>query len=134
MEPDFSWIFFVLFLIIPLARIIPRLLNRRKMKENYSQTITQKPSDSTYADLNPQPQRESTKPRTKSMLVLGELNRGTRIFDKLQKNTGIENIELETILDDLESRKMIEVRHVSGLFGKKIELHSTEKGFKEYYS
>ena len=104
------------------------------MKENYSQTITEKIFDSTYADSNPQPQRESAKPRTKSMLVLGELNRGTKIFDKLQKNTGIENIELETILDNLESRKMIEVRHVSGLFGTKIELHSTEKGFKEYYS
>ena len=36
MEIDYSWIFLLIFLIIPLARILPRILKRTGFKENIS--------------------------------------------------------------------------------------------------
>ena len=36
MEIDYSWIFLLIFLIIPLARILPRILKRTGFKENLS--------------------------------------------------------------------------------------------------
>ena len=35
------------------------------------------------------PEQEFRKPSTKKMLVLGELNRGTKSFENVQKNTGL---------------------------------------------
>ena len=68
------------------------------------------------------------------MLVLGELNRGTKYFENLQKKTGFDSMELESILEDLEKNGMLKVHQKQGLFGLKTELLPTEKGFKEYYS
>ena len=36
MEENYSWIYLLIFLIIPLARIVPRLLRRGAYKENIS--------------------------------------------------------------------------------------------------
>mgnify|MGYP001387330455 FL=1 len=36
MEENYSWIYLLIFLIIPLARIVPRLLRRAGLKENIS--------------------------------------------------------------------------------------------------
>ena len=78
--------------------------------------------------------RESTKPLTKDMLVLGELNRGTTKFEKIVKNTGIDSKELDSILKDLENRNLMRVEQKNGVLGPKVELFPTDKGFKEYYS
>lgn len=127
MDPDFSWIYLLIFLMIPLARIIPRLLARKRMKNSHSQTIQEKQFQPTFDEY-------SEKPQTKNMLVLGEINKGSKTFENIQKNTGLSNKELEEILEDLEKNDMLKVHQKQGLFGTKIELYPTDKGFKEYYS
>ena len=72
--------------------------------------------------------------QTNDMLVLGELNKGTKQFDKIQKNTNLDVNELESILEDLQRQGLMRVEHKKGPFGTKVELHSTEKGFDKYYS
>ena len=134
MDPDFSWIYLLIFLMIPLARIIPRLLTRKRMKNNASQTVQEKQLKPTFDEYSEKPQKEFTTPQTKNMLVLGALNRGSKTFENIQKNTGLDNQDLETILEDLEKDGMLKVRQKQGLFGSKIELYPTDKGFKEYYS
>ena len=139
-EPNFSWIYLIIFLAIPLARIIPRLLAKRGIGINPSNTIHEQkyPDFDNYAQKpsmeTSKPTIEPSKPQTKSMLVLGELNRGTRYFEKIQKNTGLNNRELESILEDLENNGMLKVHQKQGLFGTKTELIPTDKGFKEFYS
>jgi len=133
-DPNFSWIYLVIFLAIPLARIIPRLLARRKMKNNSSQTVQERQFQPSFDEYTEKPQREFSKPQTKNMLVLGELHKGSKTFESIQKNTGLDNKDLETILEDLEKDGMLKVHQKQGLFGTKIELYPTDKGFKEYYS
>ena len=123
-DPNFSWIYLVIFLAIPLARIIPRLLTKKRIGNKMLQD-TQSQSDVSKMTLRPQ---------TKNMLVLGALNRGSKTFESIQKNTGLDNKELDTILEDLENDGMLKVEQKQGFFGPKIELYPTEKGFKEYYS
>jgi len=67
------------------------------------------------------------------MQVLGELNKGVRDFNKIQKNLGINNQELENILKDLEDQGLMKIVKRGGLVGVKVELYATEKGFKKYY-
>ena len=82
----------------------------------------------------PETREKNPKPKTKSMMVLGELNNGTRTFEKVQKNTGLDSEELNKILENLEKQGLLKVQQKQGLFGLKVELYPTEKGFKEYYS
>ena len=136
MASDFSWIYLVIFLIIPLSRIIPRLLAKRRMKNNASQIIQEEQIQPSFDEFSRKPQSEfsSPKPQTKDMIVLGELNKGSKTFENIQKNTGIGDKELNTILEDLEKNGLLEVHQKQGLFGPKIELYPTDKGFKKYYS
>ena len=138
------WIYFIFFLI-PLVRIIPRMLRRMKNKNStkpqssfFSQQFTHDTNDtmqgpSNDASMQEHPNEIPTR-QTNDMLVLGELNKGTKQFDKIQKNTNLDSNELESILDDLERQGLMRVEHKKGPFGSKIELHSTEKGFDKYYS
>ncbi len=80
------------------------------------------------------PQMESDKPQTKNNLVLGALNRGSKTFEDIQKNTGLNNSELDAILEDLENNGLMKVVHKQGMLGPKTEILPTDKGFKEYYS
>ena len=95
MATDFSWIYLLIFLIIPLSRIIPRILAKRRMKNNSSQTIQEKefqPSFDEYREPQREfskTQREFTKPQSKNMLVLGELNRGSKTFESIQKTQAL---------------------------------------------
>ena len=41
---------------------------------------------------------------------------------------------LNSILEDLEKKGLMKVVKKQGMFGPKVELYSTDKGFKEYYS
>jgi len=90
--------------------------------------------EKTSTNTIERPVRNLARPETKDMLVLGELNRGIKNFDKIQKIIGLERNELISILDDLEKRGLMRVEEKSGPFGPKIELYATDKGFKEYYS
>jgi len=142
-EEGFAWFYLVIFLMIPLMRIIPRLLRRRKMKniipsqtfsggkfEQSNDTIQEHTRDPSIQEFA----RDPSKPKTKDMLVLGELNGGTKNCEGDKKNTDLNSDELNSILENLEKRGLIRVEQKKGLFGVKVELYSTEKGFREYYT
>jgi len=135
MTDHFYWIW-IIFLMFPLIRIIQRYLRKRNM-QNYPQSSEKhlemqlKTNSSETIDA---PRRNLTKPETKDMLVLGELNRGAKNFETMQKITGLEHDELISILDDLEKRGLMRVEKKSSFFGTKIELYVTDKGFQVYYS
>jgi len=140
-DPNFSWIYIIIFLAIPLARIIPRLLAKRGIGKSFIQPQQQKSFEPSFVKPAQERQSESfepkidpSKPQTKNNIVLGALNRGSKTFESIQKNTGLENQELDIVLEGLEKNGMLKVVHKQGLFGPKTELHPTDKGFKEYYS
>ena len=132
MEADFSWMYLIIFLMIPLARILPRILKKLKSGNSESQEIPQRQFESNSTEY--QEPSKSSKPQTKNMLVLGELHRGVKQFEDIQKNTGLTTEELNSILEDLENNGLMKAQQKSGLFGMKTELVPTDKGFKEYYS
>ena len=146
MSEHFYWIW-AIFFIIPLVSIIRRYLRKRNMQnfskssEQYHQMQFQTNSSEIETPrrnfLEPEPKSESksaSKPETKDIQVLGELNRGAKNFEEIQKITGLERDELVSILKDLEDRRLMKVEEKSGLFGPKVELYLTDKGYKEYYS
>ena len=147
MEADFSWMYLIIFLMIPLARILPRILKKLKSGNSESQEIPQRQFESNFNRYEDQSDKQfesnsteyqeppkSSKPQTKNMLVLGELHRGVKQFEDIQKNTGLTTNELDSILEDLENNGLMKAQQKSGLFGMKTELVPTDKGFKEYYS
>mgnify|MGYP000347173117 CR=1 FL=1 len=140
-EPNFSWIYIIIFMAIPLARIIPRLLAKRGIGKSFIQPQQSKPFEPSFVKPAQEDQSESferkidsSKPQTKNNLVLGALNRGSKSFESIQKNTGLDSKDLDYILEDLEKNGMLKVVQKQGMFGSKTELHPTDKGFKEYYS
>ena len=140
-EPNFSWIYIIIFLAIPLARIIPRLLAKKDIGKSFIQPQQPKPFEPSFVRPAQEPQSESFEPRTdpskpqsKNDLVLGALNRGSKSFESIQKNTGLDNQDLDAILEYLEKNGLMKVVHKQGMFGPKTEIHPTDKGFKEYYS
>jgi DNA-binding HxlR family transcriptional regulator len=140
-DPNYSWVYLIIFLAIPLARIIPRILSKYGIGKNTTNTIQEKQFQSGFDEYSQKPQMESSessmntsKPQTKNNLVLGVLNRGSKTFENIQKNTGLDNTELDAILEDLEKNGLMKVVHKQGMFGPKTEIIPTDKGFREYYS
>ena len=70
----------------------------------------------------------------KDVIVLGTIKSGVKSFNKICQVAKIEPSKLNSILEKLESRGLIDVKEKSGLFGKKVEIHATEKGGKELES
>ena len=140
-EPNFSWIYILIFLAIPLARIIPRILAKRGIGKSFIPPQQEKPFEPSFVKLAQErpsefiePQIDPSKPQSKNNLVLGVLNRGSKSFESIQKNTGLDSQDLDAILEDLEKNGLLKVVHKQGMFGPKTELYPTDKGFKEYYS
>jgi len=144
-EEGFSWIYLIFFLI-PLARIVPRLVRKwRKGKDvDENQFIQSNPEiekmpdtferANSFEKIEPfEKPKSDGKPQNKEMQVLGELNKGIKDFNKIQKNLGINNQELEGILKDLEDQGLMKVVKRGGLVGTKVELYPTDEGFKRYY-
>ena len=128
-EEGFMWIYLIFFMV-PLARILPRLVRKWRNKNT---TFTEK----QFSPNNPEiEQRKESfeKPQNNEMTVLGELNKGINNFHKIQKNIAIDNKELENILNDLEDQGLMKIVKKGGLFRMKTELYPTDKGFKKYYS
>ncbi|MCA9811419.1 MAG: winged helix-turn-helix transcriptional regulator [Nitrosarchaeum sp.] len=67
----------------------------------------------------------------KDVIVLGAIKNGNRKFDKIQKIAKIDGGELNSILEKLEERGLINVEEKKGWLGKKIEITVTEKGTRE---
>ena len=107
---------------------------KRRMQNNSSQTIQEKQFQSDFKPYSKPAQSQPDKPQTKEMRVVRELNIGSRTFEKIQKNTGIEAKELDSILSSLEKNGTLKVMKKQGMLGPKIELFLTDKGFKEYFS
>jgi len=144
MTEHLYWIW-AIFFIIPLVSIIRRYLRKRNM-QNFSKSSEQyhEMQFKTNSSKIETPRRNLLEPElehepepeleTKDKQVLGELNRGVKNFEEIQKITGLERDKLVSILKDLEKRRLMKVEEKSGLFGRKVELYLTDKGFKKYYS
>ena len=141
-EPNFSWIYIIIFLAIPLARILPRILAKAGIGKNFSQSLQPKESESYFDEYSQKPPMESSQkppmessqPISKNELVLAALNKGSKSFESIQKNTGLNNQELDAVLEDLEKNDMLKVVQKQGMLGPKTELYPTDKGFREYHS
>ena len=67
----------------------------------------------------------------KDIIVLGAIKHGIKKFDKIQKMTEVEADELNSILEHLERRGLIQTEQKKGWFGTKVEITATDKGSKE---
>ena len=134
-DPNFSWIYLVIFLAIPLARIIPRLLAKYRGEQPSSDQFERRFDGFGQPESNLSfTKKEPEKPLTRERQVLRELHQGVNSFDNHQKNTGFDTPMLNSILEDLEKQGLMKVVEKQGMFGPKVELYSTDKGFKDYYS
>ena len=141
-QDGFAWIYLVFFLVIPLSRIIPRLVQKWRQKDKgQPEQFAQQSYQSTNEIAAPSSSRKYSedipsemKPQSLDMLVLGELNRGVKNFNSIQRNLGIDTEKLDETLQSLENQGLMKVQHKQGLFGPKIELIPTDKGFKKFYS
>ncbi len=133
MTDHFYW-FWLIFLMIPLVRVIQGYIRKRNNPDYNKSSDKRVETQFERPNTIEKPVRNLARPETKDMLVLGELNRGVKKFEKIQKITGLEHDELISIFDDLEKRGLMRVEEKSGPFGPKVELVVTDKGFKEYYS
>ena len=148
MEENYSWIYLLIFMIIPLARILPRLLRRAGLKQDISARPEtprgnffqeSPPADNFRESSSPDnfqesPRREefSTKNWPKEKIVLGLLMTNISKFEELQKKGNISTNNLDTILQDLEKKGLMRPVEKSGPFGKSIQLKITEKGAAEF--
>ena len=149
MEIDYSWIFLLIFLIIPLARILPRILKRTGFKENISARLESprenffKESDyadnfkeSDYADnfkeSPPTEEEFSTRNWSTEKIVLGLLMTSISKFEDLQKRGNLSTNNLDRILQNLEKKGFMTPVEKSGPFGTSVQLKITEKGANEF--
>ena len=148
MEENYSWIYLLIFMIIPLARILPRLLRRAGLKQDISARpetprgnfFQESPSADNFREssspdnFQESPRREefSTKNWSKEKIVLGLLMTNISKFEELQKKGNISTNNLDTILQDLEKKGRMRHEEKSGPFGKSIQLKITEKGAAEF--
>ena len=157
MEENYSWIYLLIFLIIPLARIVPRLLRRAGLKENISarpesprgnffqessspDNFQESSSPDNFQEssspdnFQESPRREefSTKNWPKEKIVLGLLLTNITKFEEIQKKGNLSTNNLDTILQDLEKKGLMQPVEKTGPFGKSIQLRITEKGAAEF--
>ena len=148
MEENYSWIYLLIFMIIPLARILPRLLRRAGLKQDISARpetprgnfFQESPSADNFREssssdnFQESPRREefSTKNWPKEKIVLGLLMTNISKFEELQKKGNISTNNLDTILQDLEKKGLMRPVEKTGPFGKSIQLRITEKGAAEF--
>ena len=148
-DGDFFWIYLIFF-AIPLARIIPRVIRKWQNKDKFTPKNQhnqnfQKPLQErnerrdTFENVKSFDSQESfetsepfEKPMEKDMQILGEINKGIKDFNEIQKNVKINNKELEKILKNFEDEGLMRVIKKDGVMGSKIELHPTEKGYRKF--
>ena len=137
MEENYSWIYLLIFLIIPLARIIPRLLKRGRYSPNVSD-VSQRTRTNSFEesrnDYQNSPSKEefSTKNWPKEKIVLGLLMTKITKFEEIQKRANLTTNTLDSILQDFEKKGLMTPVEKNGTFGQSIELRITEKGTSEF--
>jgi hypothetical protein len=135
------------------ARIIPRVIRKRNMTglQNNAEGIDK----SQFSDRMEMPRderrdqikrddrdnskkqshaREDITPESKEMMVLGQIRHGYNTFDVIRKNTGFSREELNSILERFEKDQMIRVEQKKGMFGIKVVMSLTKKGYRKYDS
>tara|TARA_B100000678_G_scaffold198868_1_gene167039 strand:+ start:1747 stop:2202 length:456 start_codon:yes stop_codon:yes gene_type:complete len=148
MEENYSWIYLLIFLIIPLARIVPRLLRRAGLKENISARPESPRGNFFQESSSPDNFQESSSPDNfqessrreefstknwpKEKIVLGLLLTNITKFEEIQKRGNLSTNNLDTILQDLEKKGLMKPIEKTGPFGKSIQLRITEKGAAEF--
>ena len=136
---SWQWIF-VFFVILMIARIVPRMVKQRKMTLQRSDVVTpdqpfSEPRDQPFVkEAKERPFTKEARPESKDMMVLGQINRGYKTFGEISKKTGLNSAEINSILGDLEKRGLMRVEQKKGLLGNKVELLPTAKGYREYDS
>lgn len=148
-DGDFVWIYLIFFMI-PLARVIPRMIrkwqnkNTQVSENQYRQNFhNPKQEHHTFEKAETFEKVETVerehsfekpdeRPVNQDMRVLGEINRGIKDFNQIQKNLNIDNQKLENILKKFEDSGMMRVVKKDGVMGSKIEIHPTEKGYKRF--
>ena len=70
-------------------------------------------------------------PASKEVIILGAIKAGINKFEKIQKIRHIDPKEVESILEQLEKKELVQVEEKKGVLGIKIEIKVTEKGNKE---
>ena len=135
-------------MIIPLARILPRLLKRAGLKQDISarpetprgnffqessspDNFRESSSPDNFQE-SPRKEEFSTKNWPKEKIVLGLLLTDISKFEEIQKRANLSTGNLDTILQDLEKRGLMRPVEKSGPFGKSIQLRITEKGAAEF--
>ena len=68
---------------------------------------------------------------SKEVIILGAIKAGINKFEKIQKIRHIDPKEVESILEQLEKKELVQVEEKKGFLGIKIEIRVTEKGNKE---
>jgi DNA-binding HxlR family transcriptional regulator len=68
---------------------------------------------------------------SKEVIILGAIKAGINKFEKIQKIRHIDPKEVESILEQLEKKELVQVEEKKGVLGIKIEIKVTEKGNKE---
>ena len=139
MEENYSWIYLLIFMIIPLARILPRLLKRAGLKQDISArpetprgNFFQESSSPDNFREPPRKEEFSTKNWPKEKIVLGLLMTKISKFEEIQKKGNLSTNNLDTILQDLEKKGLMTPVEKSGPFGKSIQLKITQKGIAEF--
>ena len=152
MEENFSWIYLLIFLIIPLARILPRIFKRGDLKKSLSARLESprenffKESDSannfeeipsreelpSREESPPTEEEFSTKDWSKEKIVLGLLMTSISKFEDLQKRGNLSTNNLDRILQNLEKKGFMTPVEKNGPFGTSIQLKITEKGAREF--
>ena len=135
----------LIFLLIPLARILPRILKRTGFKENISARLDnprgnffkESFSSDNFKELPSReelPNREefSTKNWSSEKIVLGLLMTNISKFEELQKRGNLSTNNLDRILQNLEKKGFMTPVEKSGPFGKSVQLKITEKGAIEF--
>lgn len=69
--------------------------------------------------------------KSKEVIILGAIKAGINKFEKIQKIRHIDPKEVESILEQLEKKELVQVEEKKGFLGVKIEIRVTEKGNKE---
>ena len=148
MEENYSWIYLLIFMIIPLARILPRLLKRAGLKQDISarpetprgnffqessspDNFRESSSPDNFQE-SPRKEEFSTKNWPKEKIVLGLLMTKISKFEEIQKKGNLSTNNLDTILQDLEKKGLMTPVEKSGPFGKSIQLKITQKGIDEF--
>ena len=148
MEENYSWIYLLIFMIIPLARILPRLLKRAGLKQDISarpetprgnffqessspDNFKESSSPDNFQE-SPRKEEFSTKNWPKEKIVLGLLMTKISKFEEIQKKGNLSTNNLDTILQDLEKNGLMTPVEKSGPFGKSIQLKITQKGIAEF--